>query len=210
MMDNEPVIRGVGRPRQFDPDAVLDAIIDLYQTQGITNTTLADIERATGLVRTSLYHHFGSKDNLLAAVMRRYVDHVDHELIAPLVAGKRGLEDIADAVDLVASDLLKSGSVASCLIFSSTNELASKSCTSELSAKYLADVRAGFLAALARAAELEEIDLALVGQRSEILTGLVIGLHVQANAGVGRASLATAVEAVQAEIDGWREPALNG
>lgn len=195
--------RGVGRPRQFDPDDVLDQIIGLYQRNGENNTTLVDIEQETGVVRTSLYHHFGSKDELLAAVMQRYVYVVDQELIRPLAVGERGLEDITTALNLVAADLLEFGSSSSCLIFRSAKELASKSCTSQITSAYLASVRSAFRSALERSVQLGETDHDLVQQRSEILTGLVIGLHVQAGAGVGKECLEAALAAIHAEVHGW-------
>lgn len=53
-----------GRPRQFDEDAVIDAMIELFWRQGFNATSLDDIASATGLNRPSLYRAFGNKTDM--------------------------------------------------------------------------------------------------------------------------------------------------
>ena len=53
-----------GRPRQFDEDAVIDAMIELFWRQGFNATSLDDIAAATGLNRPSLYRAFGNKTDM--------------------------------------------------------------------------------------------------------------------------------------------------
>jgi AcrR family transcriptional regulator len=52
-------------------DVILDAAEDLMARIGYDKTSISMICRASGLPVGSLYHHFGSKAGLLAAVMQR-------------------------------------------------------------------------------------------------------------------------------------------
>jgi len=65
-----------GRPRQFDPDAVLDAAMAVFWKNGYAGTALAELEAATKLGRQSLYGAFGDKRALFARVVERYFEVV--------------------------------------------------------------------------------------------------------------------------------------
>ena len=83
-----------GRPRlrpsdsEEDPaEQILSAAGTLFVANGYSATSLAAIAAEAGLQRASLYHHFASKDAMLAEIARRY--------LAPLldVLGRFGAED---------------------------------------------------------------------------------------------------------------------
>lgn len=79
-MSAEPVRRRPGRPRGADPavtrEAVLDAAVDLFGSRGYRGASLTEVAAAAGLSNAGLLHHFGSKEHLLIAVLRRR-DEVD-------------------------------------------------------------------------------------------------------------------------------------
>jgi AcrR family transcriptional regulator len=51
--------------------SILDAAETLMAARGYAATSISAICKATGLPATSIYHHFGNKQQLLAAVMER-------------------------------------------------------------------------------------------------------------------------------------------
>ena len=55
---------------------ILDAAARLLKTQGYKATTLRDIAEAVGMKAGSIYYHFGSKNEIVAAVMNDGVDWV--------------------------------------------------------------------------------------------------------------------------------------
>ncbi|MFX0543708.1 TetR/AcrR family transcriptional regulator [Roseovarius sp. S4756] len=67
-----------GRPRQFDEDQALAAIMQLFWEHGYEATGLSDIIKATGLGKASLYATFGNKQSMylraLAAFETQMVD----------------------------------------------------------------------------------------------------------------------------------------
>ena len=60
-----------GRPRSFDPDAVLDKARAVFWNLGYAGTSLDDLAAATGLNRPSLYAAFGDKHALYLAALGR-------------------------------------------------------------------------------------------------------------------------------------------
>lgn len=64
----------MARPRQYDPDSVLDAAQRVFHEHGYEAASVQDLVDATGLSRSSLYGAFGDKHGLFLAVLDRYVD----------------------------------------------------------------------------------------------------------------------------------------
>jgi len=58
-------------------EAILVAARDLFFEKGIRGTSMRDIAGAVGLAQSSLYNHFGSKEELARAVMERSFELVD-------------------------------------------------------------------------------------------------------------------------------------
>ncbi|MGJ9413746.1 TetR/AcrR family transcriptional regulator [Aeromicrobium sp. CF4.19] len=94
----------VGRPRGFDPDAVLDAAIDTFWQHGYESTGLAELTAAMDISRPALYRAFGDKGQLFRTALERYIAqnmaYVDAALAMPtaLAAAEAFLTGNARAV----------------------------------------------------------------------------------------------------------------
>ena len=64
--------RGRGRPRTFDPDDVLDKVIDVFWELGYDAADTETLSKRAGLTKPSLYNAFGSKEDLFVAALNRY------------------------------------------------------------------------------------------------------------------------------------------
>lgn len=64
----------MARPRNFEPNDVLDAARELFWARGYEGTSLDDITRATGVNKPSLFAAFGDKAQVFHAVLDRYHD----------------------------------------------------------------------------------------------------------------------------------------
>jgi len=62
----------MARPREFDPEDVLSAATALFWRNGYTATSLAQLDRAVGINRASLYNAFGDKRGLFLACLDHY------------------------------------------------------------------------------------------------------------------------------------------
>ena len=72
-MDTGPVKTGkMGRPREFNEQAALDAAMRVFWEKGYEGTSLEDLTAAMGINRSSLYSSFWDKEELFRRVMVRY------------------------------------------------------------------------------------------------------------------------------------------
>jgi AcrR family transcriptional regulator len=63
-----------GRPREFEPDRVLDQALDVFWTRGYAASSLDELGAAMGIARPSLYKAFGDKEALYLATLERFRD----------------------------------------------------------------------------------------------------------------------------------------
>jgi AcrR family transcriptional regulator len=62
----------MGRPKEFEPDAVVAQAMEAFWTGGYAGTSPADLAEATGVGKGSLYHAFGSKRELFGRALDMY------------------------------------------------------------------------------------------------------------------------------------------
>jgi AcrR family transcriptional regulator len=62
----------MARPREFDEDYVLERALHVFWDEGYEAASLADLQEATGLTKSSLYKAFDSKLGLFRRVLDRY------------------------------------------------------------------------------------------------------------------------------------------
>ncbi len=52
---------------------------ELFAERGYANTTVREIADAAGILSGSLYHHFDSKESMIEALLRGFLDRIDRE-----------------------------------------------------------------------------------------------------------------------------------
>ena len=52
---------------------------EMFATKGYANTTVREIADAAGILSGSLYHHFDSKESMVEALLRDFLDRIDAE-----------------------------------------------------------------------------------------------------------------------------------
>jgi AcrR family transcriptional regulator len=62
----------MARPREFDEDYVLERALHVFWERGYEAASLAELQEATGLTKSSLYKAFESKEGLFRHVLDRY------------------------------------------------------------------------------------------------------------------------------------------
>ncbi|MGN0065463.1 MAG: TetR/AcrR family transcriptional regulator [Nocardioides sp.] len=68
--------RSRGRPGH-DADTVLRTAVELFNRQGYDATSIGDLARELGVTKSAIYHHFDSKEALLAAALDEALDGLD-------------------------------------------------------------------------------------------------------------------------------------
>ena len=64
----------MGRKALYNRDEILEQAIDPFWRNGFSDTSIRQLEEATGLNPGSLYHHFTNKEGIFCAVLEHYVD----------------------------------------------------------------------------------------------------------------------------------------
>ncbi|MFF5502116.1 TetR/AcrR family transcriptional regulator [Streptomyces roseolus] len=115
----------MARTKEFDPEAALQAALDLFWARGYEATSMADLVEHLGIGRASLYATFGSKHELYLRAMDRYLETRDPGLVEELSAPGPALPAVRAlvrrfAAEATAQELRLTG----CFVTNSAAELA--------------------------------------------------------------------------------------
>jgi TetR/AcrR family transcriptional regulator, transcriptional repressor for nem operon len=183
MTESETFRRPRGRPRAFDETAVLDTAVDVFWRSGYAHASIADISAATGLAPSSIYNTYGSKLDLFARALDRYLDVIIGQVLDPLENGSAGLAD----VDTFFRRLATSGGQTrppGCLAANTIGEFRdAPPLIAERIARYRKLLLRAFRAALTRAAASGEIPAEAVAPTAEALLCIVIASSLLTAAG---------------------------
>jgi AcrR family transcriptional regulator len=95
----------IGRPREFDRDAALEAAMLLFWRKGFAATSMNDLCDAMGVRSPSLYAAFGSKEDLYLEAIEHYAATQGAAAWDPLMQGataRAGIENVL----IAAADIL--------------------------------------------------------------------------------------------------------
>src|SRR5580698_195636 len=67
----------MGRPKNFSREEVLEKAMPVFWKHGFADTTLQDLEQATGVNKSGLYTEFRDKQDLFLACLRHYLESQD-------------------------------------------------------------------------------------------------------------------------------------
>ncbi|MEM7274739.1 MAG: TetR/AcrR family transcriptional regulator [Actinomycetota bacterium] len=173
----------VGRPREFDHEAVLDTVVDLFWDRGFGATSMGDIVARTGLSKSSLYGAFGSKDALFETALDRYLADHRRTIDEILTNGSKGLDDIDvffSGVEEQAGLTERRGCLA---VNTATERRTTEPALVQMSARHRDAMRDGFTAALTRAVDLGVVDADQIDDLSNLLVTTALGLAVMIGGG---------------------------
>ncbi|MEU0273641.1 helix-turn-helix domain-containing protein [Streptomyces sp. NPDC006307] len=74
----------MARTKEFDPDAALQAALELFWERGYEATSMADLVDRLGIGRASIYATFGNKHELYLKAMDQYAETREPSLLAQL------------------------------------------------------------------------------------------------------------------------------
>lgn len=191
----------MARTREFDIDQAVDRAMDLFWRRGYPETSLQDLLKELSIGSGSFYAAFGSKEQLYARVLERYVALQHGELSEIL----EGATDIRSGVrrllmSLVEADL--ADPARGCLVVNSATGCSGQPTTADRVAAALRQVESLLAGALERAkargelpADKNPVELA------RFLTTLVQGMRVVGGARLGRAFVEDAVTTAMRTLD---------
>jgi AcrR family transcriptional regulator len=107
----------MGRPREFDRDAALEAALQLFWRKGYLATSMNDLCEAMGIRSPSLYAAFGSKEDLYIEAVQRYSAAADTLIWNRIADGPTVREGVRNAL-LAAVEILSgaAGNPSGCMV----------------------------------------------------------------------------------------------
>jgi AcrR family transcriptional regulator len=187
-----------GRPRAFDEDQALEAAIDVFWRLGYEGASLAELTRAMGINKPSLYLVFGSKEQLFVRALERY-GRSAHKNLETVLAYPTAYEVLESYLRATAEAVISAGSVPGCLSIQGGLSCAPNNARIP---QLLADYRQGLedtvAKALANTVDVSgDIDIAAVAAYA-VTVGQ--GLAVHAAAGATQAKLDNVVDVALAGL----------
>lgn len=108
-MDGDVNLAKRGRPARYTPDELLDVVVGVFISRGYDATSMDDLARATGLTKSSFYHHVSGKEELLRRAVARAVDALFAVLVEPASVDGRAVDRLEHvvrrSVDVLAAEL---------------------------------------------------------------------------------------------------------
>lgn len=115
----------MARTKEFDPEAALQAALDLFWARGYEATSMADLVEHLGIGRASIYATFGNKHELYLKAMDRYLETRDPGLVEELSAPGPALPAVRALVRRFAAEAAAEGlRLTGCFVTNSAAELA--------------------------------------------------------------------------------------
>ena len=193
----------MSRPRAFDPDAALAAARDAFWQRGYEATSLADLEAATGLSRSSIYQAFGSKRALFDAAVDHYRARLMDPMLQRLEQPDARPDDVRAYLAGLAATFRADGPLAArgCLVVNTMAELADRDDAARATAvAYQGRVTSALANGLADGAVAGTPERGGADRRAAVLYAAVVGALVMSH--VDREAAATLCEQLAAELPG--------
>lgn len=187
-----------GRPPKFDEDYVIAAAIGAFFQKGFEATTLAELEQATGVDRSTLYNSFGGKAGLYATATDTYLSIAEASLFDPLLTGSSdGYADIHDFLANLRLGLTAPDAIPGCLI---VNDMAAGA-DPEAAQRYRGILEEGLRLALARTGD---PDAARRSHRAGLLATSVLGVNLVSKLTADAVEIARLIDAMVDEVRHWQ------
>ncbi len=192
------------RPRTYQEADVVEAAKATFWKQGFSETTIADLEAATRLNRSSLYSAFGTKRELFDTIVQDYLSSFVGRMVAGMESPSAGLGEIVGFFARLKHELIgaKGPGPWGCLL---VNAIAERSGRDKellrLGISYRDRLRAAFAHAL-RGAGTGAIDPVRIRRLSKHLAAATFGVWVTAR--LDPADAARVCDIIAAEVRAWR------
>ena len=190
----------MARPREFELDDALEIALAQFWMHGYADTSMSDLQKATGLGRQSLYNTFGNKDGIFREALALYLRR-NRAMVSRLLVPEDGLTAIENYLKATAESVGKSPRRA-CFLFNTCVELGphDSEVRERLDAN-LSNMRNGFQRCLESASERGELrSNADLSQLAAFLVVQAAGLATLARAGMSTADLVAAAECAVAAL----------
>lgn len=193
----------MARHIEYDSGAVKRNLMSLFWTKGYAETSLTDLEAASGLNRRQLYNGIGDKRAMFLQALDDFSDVAGQEFLAPLEGDQAGLDDIEGLLREFLHLAADAAEPIGCMVCSTSQEeiAADKDVAKRINA-YFERIRSAYANALTRANDRGALRLDQQGldARTDALVGTHVALCILARAGRPHDQLTRMVEQALSDL----------
>jgi len=200
---SSPSNAAIGRPRLFDEEAVLAKLTALFWRKGYGQTSMTEIVEASGVHKPSLYRTFGTKEELFAIVLRRYLAERIAMFAALIDQAGPGTEGVHRFLELFEADAISERGRDGCLMVMASNELRGTLPGYDFSTSYRQQMREQLLTLIGRALPEGAADSELAHARTDLVTAYLLGLQVIMRSGADADEIHQYLNAMHVTVDDW-------
>jgi TetR/AcrR family transcriptional repressor of nem operon len=193
----------MSRPRQFDPDEVVDRSMREFWSKGYRDTSVDDLVAAIGVRPGSLYGAFeGGKRQLFIEALKLYSSLVVPQKLGALARPGASIAEVRAYFDGLVSDLMSPEGRMGCLMVNTTVELAAEdSEVASLTRAHMTRLETNAERALRTARDRGEIPAGIEpAAKATQLMATGMGLMVVGKTNPGREVLETIVNTAFADL----------
>jgi AcrR family transcriptional regulator len=195
-----------GRPRHFDEETVLDDLTALFWQKGYSQTTVADLVETSGVHKPSLYRTFGTKNELFATILRRYLTNRMDAMESLIESVGPGIEGIHTFLEQLKSNAAPSTNQPGCLLANSSSELCGTTPGFEqFGLEYRNALRQRIRVLINQADAEGTTNDDLIDQRTELFVNFLLGLNVTARGGADDTETGRIIDAMHTTVDTWND-----
>jgi TetR/AcrR family transcriptional regulator, transcriptional repressor for nem operon len=189
----------MARPRTYDPRDVVEAAKEAFWEGGYAGTAIADLERSTGLNRSSLYLAFGSKRELFQIALDRYTEDFIDPLVGGMEKASAGLDEIVEFFSKLKAEFRQT-SRRGCLMVNTIAEVGDRS---PQAVAYRDRIRGALTHALRGASRRGETQGAAVRRRVSMLQAATLGVWLSSR--IDPRDARSLCDEIAAEVESWRQ-----
>ena len=113
----------MARPREFDPDDVVQTAIKLFWEKGYFDSSVDEVVRRSGVAKYGIYGTFGSKHELFKKVLKQYACDRHRDIQCPIRKPGASLPEIQQFFKRAVKFMTQNGAPRGCLIVNTGVEL---------------------------------------------------------------------------------------
>ncbi len=197
--------RSPGRPRLFDEEKTLDELTAVFWQKGYSNTSMADLVEASGVHKSSLYSTFGSKDELFATVLRRYMASRMETFSTLIARAGPGIDGIHSFLEMLCRDAADGSNQNGCLLVASSSELCGTTPGFEnFGPQYRQALRDQLRKLVASVESETNPNHDITERRTNLLLGFLLGLDVATRGRADAGEIGLLIDGMHGTVDTWQ------